>query len=87
MDYLFKNQDVYEIFNLGESHVVSLKEMLETIEKVLEKKAVLDKQPMQLGDVEKTYADISKAKEILGYNPKTNFEDGIKKFVEWYMNY
>jgi len=87
MDYLFKNQDVYEIFNLGESHVVSLKEMVETIEKVLGKKAVLDKQPMQLGDVEKTYADISKAKEILGYNPKTNFENGIKKFVEWYMNY
>ena len=87
IDYLFKNQDVYEIFNLGESHVVSLKEMVETIEKVLGKKAVLDKQPMQLGDVEKTYADISKAKEILGYDPKTNFEDGIKKFVEWYMNY
>ena len=87
MDYLFKNQDVYEIFNLGESHVVSLKEMVETIEKVLGKKAVLDKQPMQPGDVEKTYADISKAKEILGYNPKTNFEDGIKKFVDWYMNY
>lgn len=87
IDYLFKNQDVYEIFNLGESHVVSLKEMVETVEKVLGKKAVLDKQPMQLGDVEKTYADISKAKEILGYDPKTNFEDGIKKFVEWYMNY
>ena len=87
MDYLFKNQDVYEIFNLGESRVVSLKEMVETIEKVLGKKAVLDKQPMQPGDVEKTYADISKAKEILGYNPKTNFEDGIKKFVDWYMNY
>ena len=87
IDYLFKNQDVYEIFNLGESHVVSLKEMVETIEKVLGKKAVLDKQPMQLGDVEKTYADISKAKEVLGYDPKTNFEDGIKKFVEWYMNY
>lgn len=87
IDYLFKNQDVYEIFNLGESRVVSLKEMVETIEKVLGKKAVLDKQPMQPGDVEKTYADISKAKEILGYNPKTNFEDGIKKFVDWYMNY
>ncbi|MEH1739370.1 GDP-mannose 4,6-dehydratase [Fusobacterium varium] len=87
IDYLFKNKDVYEIFNLGESHVVSLKEMVETIEKVLGKKAVLDKQPMQPGDVEKTYADISKAKEILGYNPKTNFEDGIKKFVDWYMNY
>ena len=87
IDYLFKNKNVYEIFNLGESHVVSLKEMVETIEKVLGKKAVLDKQPMQPGDVEKTYADISKAKEILGYNPKTNFEDGIKKFVDWYMNY
>ena len=87
IDYLFKNKNVYEIFNLGESHVVSLKEMLETIEKVLGKKAVLDKHPMQPGDVEKTYADISKAKEILGYNPKTNFEDGIKKFVDWYMNY
>lgn len=87
IDYLFKNKNVYEIFNLGESHVVSLKEMLETIEKVLGKKAVLDKQPMQPGDVEKTYADISKAKEILGYNPKTNFEDGIKKFVDWYMKY
>lgn len=87
IDYLFKNQDIYEIFNLGESHVVSLKEMVETIEKVLDKKAALDKQPMQPGDVEKTYADISKAKEVLGYDPKTNFEDGIKKFVEWYMNY
>ena len=87
IDYLFKNKNVYEIFNLGESHVVSLKEMVETIEKVLGKKAVLDKQPMQPGDVEKTYADISKAKEILGYNPKTNFEDGIKKFVDWYMKY
>ena len=87
IDYLFKNKNVYEIFNLGESHVVSLKEMLETIEKVLGKKAVLDKHPMQPGDVEKTYADISKAKEILGYNPKTNFEDGIKKFVDWYMKY
>ena len=87
IDYLFKNKNVYEIFNLGESYVVSLKEMVETIEKVLGKKAMLDKQPMQPGDVEKTYADISKAKEILGYNPKTNFEDGIKKFVDWYMNY
>ena len=87
IDYLFKNKNVYEIFNLGESHVVSLKEMVETIEKVLGKKAVLDKHPMQPGDVEKTYADISKAKEILGYNPKTNFEDGIKKFVDWYMKY
>lgn len=87
IDYLFKNKNVYEIFNLGESHVVSLKEMVETIEKVLNKKAILEILPMQPGDVEKTYADISKAKTMLGYNPKTNFENGIKKFVEWYKRY
>ena len=84
MNYLFNNEDVYEIFNLGESHVVSLKEMVETIENALGKKATLDIQPMQPGDVEKTYADISKAKAMIGYDPQTNFSEGIRKFVEWY---
>ena len=87
MSYLFNNENVYEIFNLGESHVVSLKEMVETIENALGKKAILDIQPMQPGDVEKTYADISKAKSMLGYDPQTNFAEGIKKFVEWYKRY
>ena len=86
-EYLFKNENVYEIFNLGESHVISLKEMVETIENELGKKAILNKQPMQPGDVEKTYADITKAKTMLGYNPQTDFKDGIKKFVEWYKKY
>ena len=86
-EYLFKNKNIYEIFNLGESHVISLKEMVETIENELGKKAILNKQPMQLGDVEKTYADITKAKTMLGYNPQTDFKDGIKKFVEWYKKY
>ena len=84
MNYLFNNENVYEIFNLGESHVVSLKEMVETIENTLGKKAILDIQPMQPGDVEKTYADISKAKSMIGYDPQTNFAEGIRKFVEWY---
>ena len=87
MNYLFNNEDVYEIFNLGESHVVSLKEMVETIENALGKKATLDIQPMQPGDVEKTYADISKAKAMIGYDPQTNFAEGIRKFVEWYKRY
>ena len=82
--YLFSNENIYEIFNLGESHVVSLKEMVETIENALGKKAILDIQPMQPGDVDKTYADISKAKAMLGYDPQTNFAEGIRKFVEWY---
>ena len=84
MNYLFNNEDVYEIFNLGESHVVSLKEMVETIENTLGKKAILDIQPIQPGDVDKTYADISKAKAMIGYDPQTNFAEGIRKFVEWY---
>lgn len=87
MNYLFNNEDVYEIFNLGESHVVSLKEMVETIENTLGKKAILDIQPIQPGDVDKTYADISKAKSMLGYDPQTNFAEGIRKFVEWYKRY
>ncbi|MDR3258912.1 MAG: GDP-mannose 4,6-dehydratase [Fusobacteriaceae bacterium] len=86
INYLFKNEKVYEIFNLGGSHVVSLKKMVEAIETTLGKKAILNKQPIQPGDVEKTYADITKAKKILGYNPTTNFEDGIRKFIEWYKN-
>lgn len=84
MGYLFNNENVYEIFNLGESHVVSLKEMVEIIENTLGKKAILDIQPMQPGDVDKTYADISKAKSMIGYDPQTNFAEGIRKFVEWY---
>ncbi len=82
--YTEENNDVYEIFNLGESQTISLKEMVETIEKKVGKKAILNKLPMQPGDVNRTFADISKAKAIIGYDPKTKFEEGIEKFVEWY---
>ncbi|TDT67889.1 UDP-glucuronate 4-epimerase [Hypnocyclicus thermotrophus] len=82
--YIEKKEKVYEIINLGESQTISLKEMLETLEEELGKKAKLKKLPMQLGDVKRTNADISKAKELLGYNPKTNFKEGIQKFVQWY---
>ena len=86
VEYVENNSKVYEIFNLGESETISLKRMLETIENALGKKALLEKLPMQPGDVQQTYADISKAKKMLGYEPKTKFEDGIAKFVEWYKN-
>lgn len=74
----------YDIFNLGESNTISLTQMVETIEQVLGKKAVLDRQPMQPGDVQQTYADISHSKEVLGYSPSTHFADGITAFVDWY---
>ncbi len=84
--YVEENKNVYEIINLGESETISLKKMVETIEKELKIKAILDIQPMQDGDVNRTYANVSKAKEILKYKPETKFDDGIKKFVNWYTN-
>lgn len=74
----------YRIYNLGESRVIELKKMVETLERFLEKKAILNKLPLQQGDVNITYADISKAKNEIGYNPQYDFETGINKFIEWY---
>ncbi|WP_176891667.1 GDP-mannose 4,6-dehydratase [Fusobacterium varium] len=84
IDYLRSNSNVYEILNLGESNTVSLKEMVETIENELKIEAKINKLPMQMGDVDKTYADIKKARELIGYNPETEFKEGIKKFVKWF---
>jgi len=73
----------FEVFNLGESQTISLKLMIETIESTLSIKAKQEVLPMQPGDVDQTYADVSKAKQLLGYNPTTKFEDGIEKFIDW----
>jgi UDP-glucuronate 4-epimerase len=74
----------FEIFNLGESETISLSRMIELLEAALGKKTVIDRQPLQAGDVPITFADISKAKEKLGYNPKVKFDDGIKLFADWF---
>ena len=76
----------YEIFNLGESQTVELRELIALIENALDRKAMIDRQPMQPGDVPVTYADISKARAMLGYNPTTKIADGIPKFVEWFRS-
>ena len=83
-DYVENNKDVYEILNLGNSSPVSLKEMINTIADVLGKTPNIQELPMQPGDVERTFADISKAKKLIGYNPKTSFKEGIENFVKWY---
>jgi UDP-glucuronate 4-epimerase len=74
----------YEVFNLGESETVELRQLISILEKTLDCRAIIDQQPPQPGDVPQTFADITKARQLLGYNPKTNIEDGIKKFVEWF---
>ncbi len=74
----------YEIFNLGESRTTDLLTLIHLIEENLGKKAKIKFLPPQPGDVSITYADISKAQRLLGYNPKVPIEEGIKRFVTWY---
>lgn len=82
--YVDEHEKCYEIINLGESTPIDLKTMVSTIENALNKKAILKHLPMQAGDVNVTFADITKAKQLLNYQPTTDFKDGIEKFVEWY---
>jgi len=74
----------YEIYNLGESETTSLSELVGMIGEACGSEPVLDRQPMQPGDVVVTYADVSKAKAKLGYQPSTSVRDGIERFVVWY---
>jgi UDP-glucuronate 4-epimerase len=74
----------FEIINLGNSHPIQLKDMIAEIEKAMGKKAIIETKPMQKGDVEKTFANIEKAKKLLDWEPKTSFSDGIQKMAEWY---
>ena len=83
-EYTLENENVYEILNIGNSSPTSLKEMINTIAKVLDVEPKIKQLPMQPGDVDRTFADISKAKKLIGYEPKTTFEEGIRKFVNWY---
>lgn len=74
----------FEIVNLSESRTVELRELVQLIEKAVGKKAQLRQLPAQPGDVPITYADISKAKRLLGYNPQVTIEEGIQRFVDWF---
>ena len=74
----------FEIFNLGESQTVKLSRVIELLEAALGKKAVIDRQPQQPGDVPVTFADITKARARLGYNPQVKIEPGIKLFIDWF---
>jgi UDP-glucuronate 4-epimerase len=74
----------YEIINLGNSNVVELRYLIQLIEENLGKSAIIKKRPDQPGDVPVTFADISKAQRLLGYEPEVRIEEGIENFVHWY---
>ncbi len=74
----------YEVINLGESRTVELTELIEILERALDTRALVERQPAQPGDVPQTFADISKARRLLGYNPQTEIEEGVRRFVQWF---
>jgi UDP-glucuronate 4-epimerase len=77
----------YEIINLGNNQTVSLQQLIETLEKVIGKKAIINRQPEQAGDVPHTYADVSKAENLLGYKARTGLEEGLTRFYAWFQQH
>ncbi|MBE0467163.1 MAG: GDP-mannose 4,6-dehydratase [Candidatus Desulforudis sp.] len=78
--------DPYEVFNLGNSRTVELRELIRLLEEVLGENALVDLQPLQPGDVPRTWADIKKAERLLGFRPATPIREGLAKFAEWLQN-
>src|SRR5947209_6705612 len=76
---------LYDVFNLGESQTIKLKDLISAIEHALGKKAKISQLPEQAGDMPLTYADISKAGNLLGYNPITKLSEGLPKFIDWFL--
>jgi UDP-glucuronate 4-epimerase len=77
---------LFDIFNLGESETIQLKDLIVAIENALEKRAKINQLPEQPGDMPLTCADISKARKLLGYNPTAKFSEGLPKFIDWFLH-
>ncbi|GHA30135.1 NAD-dependent epimerase [Salinimicrobium marinum] len=84
---IINNDEKYSLFNIGNSKPVKLLDFINQIEKELGKEAKKEMLPMQPGDVERTWADVSSLKEEFNYNPSTSIEEGVSKFVEWFKSY
>jgi len=83
LSWVMANDAAYEIVNLGESRTVELGEMIQVLGEELGVTPRIRRHPMQPGDVERTFADISKAERLLGYHPTWEFREGIRSFVQW----
>ena len=82
--YLELNNNTYEIINLGSSNPIKLIDVIKTLVTKLNKEVKVIRKEKQSGDMDATWADISKAQKVLGYKPSTNFNDGIDKYINWY---
>ena len=76
---------LFDIFNLGESETIQLRELIVAVENALGKKAKINRLPEQPGDMPLTCADISKARRLLGYRPTTQLSDGLPRFIDWFL--
>ncbi len=80
-----KIQEKFNIYNLGNNKPIKLKYFISVIENILSKKANIEIIPSQIGDVPRTWADIKKAKRLIKYHPKTSLQEGMGKFIKWYL--
>lgn len=87
LDWLNSNENVFEIFNLGNNKPIELKELISLISQYLNTEIEIEKLPVPKGDVMLTYADITKANKYFGYNPKTAINGGLEKFFDWFDSY
>lgn len=85
VNWVVENPGGYAIVNLGESRTVELREMIQVLAQELGVEPRIRRLPMQPGDVERTYADISRARELLGYDPSWDFRDGVREFLDWFQ--
>lgn len=79
------DKSLFEIINLGDNYAVPLNELVNNIEEVIGRKAKINRLPEQPGDVPRTFADISKAKRLLNYQPTTQLKDGLRSFYDWFL--
>ena len=73
----------FEIINLGNNHPVKLSDFISTLEELIGRRAAILKKPVVLGDVDRTWANIARAKELLGWEPKTSIEEGLRRYIKW----
>ena len=83
LDYVLGSQ-TFEIVNLGESEPIRLSRLVSALERATGREATIDRRPVPPGDVDRTFADVSRARRLLGYDPHVGIDEGLRRFVEWY---
>lgn len=86
IEHLKSLDECYEIINIGNSSPITLTGLIDVVQKVIGKQAIINELPMQPGDVTRTYASINKAKELIDYSPNTKIEAGIQQFYDWFLS-